>query len=146
MLYDQTIENTFELQFAPSPAAASDARQAARTFLDGASVSQAVAADLELAASELLSNAVEQEPKEPIRLTISVTPEGVQLSVANQTTREQPVEQWRQDRSDASMTSGPRERGWGLEIVQALSDHVSYDVLDGWTHASCYRRHDRPGN
>lgn len=139
MLYDHEIGLPFELDFNAYPAEASRARQAARAYLDEERVPPDVAADLELVVSELAANAVDQRPDEHVRLTVTIRPDGVQVRVTNAVTDQgRPVDEWR--RSPGNVDGGPRERGWGLEIVEALTDTLSCEDADGWTSVVCFRR------
>ena len=138
MLYDNAIGNQFELEFEPSHAAASDARRAARTHLDRRTVAPDLAADVELVISELTANAVDQQPEVPIRLTVLVTDEGLAVTVTNRSSGGRLP-----DRSTWSPDPTPEplaERGWGLGIVESLSDEVWIDEVDGWTSVGCLRR------
>jgi anti-sigma regulatory factor (Ser/Thr protein kinase) len=142
VLYDRTIETRFELDFDPTSESASLARQSARSFLDRAGIPSTVIADLELIVAELASNAVEQQPTEPIRLVVDLSDAGVHVSVANQIADG--------DRTDRDADPWPaatavppfQERGWGLGIVRALTDGFWVNEANGWTLVSCLRRHD----
>lgn len=144
MLFDRAIDSQFELEFEPTSAAASAARQAARRHLDGLPVPGRVAADAELIVSELTTNAVEQCPAAPIRLAMVLTEAGLSVTVANETTAVSPADRsaWTTDtdRSDGTLA----ERGWGLGIVEALTDGLWVDDADGWTSVGCLCRLDRP--
>lgn len=141
MLYDRTIETRFELDFDPTSESASLARQSARSFLDRAGIPSTVIADLELIVAELASNAVEQQPTEPIRLVVDLSDAGVHVSVANQIAgggrTDGDADPW------PAATAVPlQERGWGLGIVRALTDGFWVNEANGWTLVSCLRRHD----
>jgi anti-sigma regulatory factor (Ser/Thr protein kinase) len=144
VLYHHAIGNQFELRFEPSHAAASEARHAARAHLDGLPLATPVVADIELVVSELISNAVEQGPTDPIHLTLAVTAVGVMVTVTNRTTGPSLA-----DRPDWGPAGGRHggdlaERGWGLGIVEALTDGLWIDDVDGWTSVRCFRRLDSP--
>ncbi|MEM7349210.1 MAG: ATP-binding protein [Acidobacteriota bacterium] len=141
MLYDHPIRLPFELEFDASSAGASRARQAARIYLDQERISSKTAADLELVVSELAANAVQQQPDEPVRLTVTVQLDGVQIRVTNAATSHSlPVTTWR--RSKDEVTNETRERGWGLEIVESLTDSLICENAEGWTSVVCFRRFD----
>lgn len=141
MLHDQLVGTPFELEFDASPAAASTVRQAARSYLDDEQISADVATDVELVVSELASNAVEQQPAEFIRLAVAIGTEGVSVMVSNVATSNPPVEQGRF--LGAATDAGSKERGWGLEIVAALTDSFRCEQAEGWTSMVCFRRFDR---
>lgn len=142
MLYDRTIETRFELDFDPTSESASLARQSARSFLDRTGMPPAVIADLELVVAELVSNAVEQQPAEPIRLVVDLSDAGVHVSVANQIAgggrTGGDADVW----PAATPAPAPQERGWGLGIVRALTDGFWVNEANGWTLVSCLRRYD----
>ena len=138
--YDRRIEAQFDIEFDPTHAAASETRQRARGQLDAAGLASRDAADLELIIAELASNAVEQQPAAPVRLTITISPSEVAVRMANKSTGE-PLRSDEPDLADGSLA----ERGRGLAIVDALTDELTWeDVADGWTVIRCRRSLDRP--
>jgi len=135
---------TFDLQFEPDHAAASEARHEARHLLAQARVPPLVVSDLELIMSELISNAVEQQPKLPVRLAVSITHYAVHLTVTNSTNGSTGV-------STAlieAIGNGPghdplAERGRGLAIVKALAADLQIVGDREWTSIKCLVRFDR---
>lgn len=144
MPYDRPIGTQFDLEFEPTHAAASRARHTARDHLEGLSLPSRVVADLELVIAELASNAVEQEPDAPVRLTIAITAAGVVVTVTNEAVYTAFEYRSRQDNDVAHDSEAPAERGWGLGIVEALTDELWVDNADGWTSVSCLRRLEPP--
>lgn len=142
MLYDRTIETRFEFDFDPTSASASLARQSARSFLDRSGLPSSVVADLELIVAELASNAVEQQPTEPIRLVVDLSDAGVHVSVANEIVNGEPTDPVPEPWLATSVTQPLQERGWGLGIVRALTDGFWVNEANGWTLVSCLRRHE----
>ncbi len=144
MIHEHAIGTPFEIRFTPTLEEASRARQSARAFLNDRSVGAAVAGDVELIVSELASNAVEQHPEAPVRLTIALTGNGVLVTVANEASGDVPIDEWRPDGGPIGGGRGLPERGWGLGIVEALTDGLWCDEADGWTSVACLRRFERP--
>jgi anti-sigma regulatory factor (Ser/Thr protein kinase) len=144
MSYDRPIGTRYDLEFEPTHAAASRARRTARDHLDGSSLIAEVVADLELVIAELASNAVEQEPIAPVRLTIVITAAEAIVTVANESTGT--MLEHRSAPGDEIGAEGEAlaERGWGLGIVQAVVDELWVDNTDGWTSVSCLRRLETP--
>lgn len=128
-----------ECELEPSRAAASKARQDARRLLDNCGVASTIAEDLELVLAELLTNAVEQEPDRPIRLAITVGLDAVHLSVTNRVGGDQaptlPLRGSHRQPVDQLV-----ERGWGLHIVDALTDDLWFRGDNEWTTVLCLRR------
>ena len=89
--------------------------------------------DVELVASELLTNAVEQSPTVDVRAIVRRHGARVSLTVANRRSRSAPPppDTWPEHDSTG-------ERGRGLAIVAALSERVEVDDADGWTTITCW--------
>ncbi len=125
------------LDFEPTHAAASDARRQARSTLDQAGVPIATAADLELIIAELCSNAVDQEPDQPIHLALTIASTIVLLTVSNRIgLRTEPIANEVPDQHTTRLS----ERGRGLSIVTALADCFEIERAAGWTSVHCFRR------
>lgn len=118
MIDERSATDTFECRFEPTLAEASQIRTQLRQYLDAKSIDQQLAADLELAASELLSNAVEQKPAEPIDVELTVDPVVIHLTVTNRRAAGDVAEL--PTGSDDGETLA--DRGWGLAIVHAVAD------------------------
>lgn len=132
MTHDRSNRLPFHLRFEPTHIAASTVRQEARRLLDECGVPAGVAADVELIISELAANAVEQQPETPVRLDMTVRHDSVQVSVVNQVTgaeRPMPAGPTAEAAGDDDLV----ERGWGLAIVERLSDDMDFEIDDGWT-------------
>ncbi|MEM9562795.1 MAG: ATP-binding protein [Actinomycetota bacterium] len=140
MIHEHSIGTPFEIRFAPTLEEASTARQSARAFLDHRSIDAAVAGDIELIVSELASNAVEQRPDAPVRLTIALIGSGVLVTVSNESRGDIPIAEWRPSGDVVDGGTGLPDRGWGLGIVEALTDGLWCDEVDGWTSVACLRR------
>lgn len=132
----------FDLRFEPTHEAAARAREAATRLLEAADLAPRLIADLELVIAELLANAVEQVPTEPIRLQAKTAEGAIILTVANQydcspcdSSRWDPVV------TDASLIGEDpdsiSERGRGLAIVEALVDEIWVDREAEWTFVRC---------
>ncbi|MEL7208776.1 MAG: ATP-binding protein, partial [Actinomycetota bacterium] len=130
------------LQLEPTEVAASTARQEIRGILDGAGVSPATAADIELVVAELLTNAVEQEPDQPVEVRLALTDRSVSLSVANRIREPASLPP---PEAAAEPVGELADRGWGLQIVAALTDGLWFDNDHEWTRVTCICRLDRAG-
>lgn len=143
MLYDGPVGETFDLELEPTHAAASQTRQQVGRRLDEASIPAVIAADVELVLAELLSNAVEQKPDDPIRVAAAIADDAIYLSVSNRTAGgagsvELPTT------GDLPDPSGElAEDGRGLYIIRALTDRLWFEGDDDWTTVSCLRRFTR---
>jgi anti-sigma regulatory factor (Ser/Thr protein kinase) len=88
--------------------------------------------DLELAVSELVTNAVEHGHQEPVTVRVSVAPVAVTVSVRSvRTTKEI---------SDPSTWAGPlpaMRTGRGLAIVRSVSDDVAVEADDSMVTVHC---------
>ena len=142
MLYDGPVGETFDMRFEPTHAAASETRQSVGRRLDEAGVPAVIAADVELVIAELLSNAVEQEPVEPIRLEVAIADDAIYLSVSNRTGGSAVgLPATGEDLPDP--TGELAEDGRGLYIIRALTDRLWFNGDDDWTTVSCLRRFTR---
>ncbi len=144
MLYDGPVGETFDLRFEPTHAAASETRQQVGRRLDEAGIPAVIAADVELVIAELLSNAVEQEPVEPIRLAVAIADDAIYLSVSNRlaggaASVDLPAtgEELPEPRDELA------DDGRGLYIIRALTDRLWFEGDDEWTTVSCLRRFAR---
>lgn len=89
--------------------------------------------DVELVASELLTNAVEQSPTAHVRVVVRERRTMVSLTVANRREHSAPPPPSTWHEHDLT-----GERGRGLAIVAALSERVEVDERDGWTIITCW--------
>lgn len=139
MLYDRPIQDSFDVHFDPTHEAASSTRRQARSVLDAAGVPGEAAADLELVIAELACNAVEQAPEAPIRLEMTILDQVVVVTLTNRANGE--------DRpgspsgSDDGAPDAMADRGWGLGIVDHLSDQVEIEADGGWTSVRAIRHY-----
>ena len=136
---DQTITRHVEIEFEPTVVAAAAARREARSRLDDAGVGSSLAADLELVISELTTNAVEQRPSAPVRLELAITDADVVVTVTNEATGTVP-ELPRGTDHDDRIHHALNDRGWGLGIVEALTDELWLGGDAARTSISCRRR------
>ena len=132
----QPIEIRIELEFEPTHAEASKARQAVGDHLRQLSVAPEVVADVELVVAELAANAVEQQPELPIKLTIKESQSHLAITVSNASTGIGTLDDGSSPGDDGS-AGGLAERGWGLNIIQTITDAVSVINADGWTSVRC---------
>lgn len=119
---------TLELS-SDSYAAISAARQFVRGALDGV-VPKAVSGDLELATSELVTNAIEHGERVPVVVIVRV--DGHRASVSIESSGGFPIGA---ADTDAWVISSPdRPTGRGLGIVRAIADDI--DVVTRGAHVS----------
>jgi anti-sigma regulatory factor (Ser/Thr protein kinase) len=141
VIYDRSIRETFRLSFEPTHVAASSARREARELIDGCGIPTVVAVDVELIVAELASNAVEQEPPSPIRLQLEVQEASVLIIVTNRVSGGERLvpEASANDALDDDLA----DRGWGLAIVENLSDGLWIESDDQSTSVTALRRFQR---
>jgi anti-sigma regulatory factor (Ser/Thr protein kinase) len=88
--------------------------------------------DLELAVSELVTNAVQYGLDEPVTVTVTVTPESLVVSVRSARASSAIL--------DPSTWAGPlpaMRTGRGLAIVRSVSDDVSVDADESTVSVHC---------
>jgi anti-sigma regulatory factor (Ser/Thr protein kinase) len=88
--------------------------------------------DVELAVSELVTNAVEYGLDEPLAVKVAITPESIVVSVRSARTSSAIA--------DPSTWAGPlpaMRTGRGLAIVRSVSDDVSVDADDSTVTVRC---------
>lgn len=110
-------------------------RDVAAQVVDGADVG----GDIELAVSELVTNAVEYGGEEPVTVAVELTadPPTVTISVRSVRTPS--------SIADPSTWAGPLpavRTGRGLAIVRSISDHVSVDADESSVTVHCSFRID----
>lgn len=117
MISERCLTEMFESHLEPTHHAASMARDQLCVFLDEAGIDGTLADDVELAASELMSNAVEQCPTEPIDIELIVDRTALYLTITNHRPAGANIVL-----SQATMGETLAERGRGLFIVDSLAD------------------------
>jgi len=130
-------ECTFGGQTSSIGAARLFVRRAAAEALDLASPESDLRGDLELAVSELVTNAIEHGLGEPVTVIVSTTAGTVVVSVRSVRTPS--------GIADPSTWAGPLptvRAGRGLAIVRAISDEVSVDADDATVTVHCMFRLD----
>ena len=123
-------ERTFE----PSPSSIGEARRFVREAAAGVAAGREhdLHSDLELATSELVTNAVEYGLQAPIAVSVAITPTAVLLSVRSARSSS--------GIADPSTWAGPlpaMRTGRGLAIVRAISDDVAVDADDSTVTVHC---------
>ena len=130
----QLSERTFE----PRPSSIGEARRFVRGVAAGVATGVAagseddVHSNLELATSELVTNAVEYGLQAPIAVSVAITPDAGLLSVRSARSSS--------GIADPSTWAGPlpaMRTGRGLAIVRAISDDVSVDSDDSTVTVHC---------
>ncbi|MEM9038133.1 MAG: ATP-binding protein [Actinomycetota bacterium] len=93
-----------------------------------------LADDIELVASELLTNATEQAAGTDGHVELRRRADHVTITVANRIRGEllPPVAEW------TSLTDTAGARGRGLPIIAALSERIETSAADGWTTVTCW--------
>ncbi|MEO1063125.1 MAG: ATP-binding protein [Actinomycetota bacterium] len=131
---DETV--LLERSMAPTLADVRGVRQDVRAALVGAGAGTDLAADAELVASELLTNAVEQRPDGDVHVVVLRRATHVVLVVTNPTGEDHlpPVESW------PSLTDAAGARGRGLPIVAALTERLEIDQDADVTSIACWWR------
>lgn len=123
-----------EVAVEPDTAALGAARAEFRRLLERVDVAPADVIDLLVIHSELLTNAIEQAPPDPVTVRAEIGTASVRLVVCNTVTGDHvpPSDQW-----------GPGgvldRRGRGLMIVDALCDRVDVDETEHTTCVSAFR-------
>ncbi len=130
MVGSSVTQRTFAGQTTSIGEARRFVRDAAAAVVDGA----AVGGDMELAVSELVTNAVEHGLEEPVTVAVAVTtdPPTVAISVRSARTPS--------GIADPSTWAGPLpavRTGRGLAIVRSVSDEVSVEADDSTVTVHC---------
>ena len=126
----QLSERTFTATNSSIGSARRFVRDATADVMDGRE--QDLRSDLELAVSELVTNAVEYGTDAPITVSVTVTPANVVVSVRS--------ERSSSEIADPSTWAGPlpaMRTGRGLAIVRAISDDVAVDADDSTVTVRC---------
>jgi anti-sigma regulatory factor (Ser/Thr protein kinase) len=131
-----------ERTFTPATSSIGEARQFVREVTAGVVGDGApeLPGDLELAVSELVTNAVEYGLDAPITVSVTVTPANVLVSVRSARSSSAI--------SDPSTWAGPlpaMRTGRGLAIVRAVSDAVAVEADDTTVTVHCSFDIDRTG-
>jgi len=132
----QPTDIRIELEFEPTHAEASKARQIVGDRLRQLFIAPEVVADVELVFAELAANAVEQQPELPVKLTITGAQSDLAITVSNANTGIGVINDGLSS-GDAGAIGALAERGWGLNIIQTITDAVSVLNADGWTSVRC---------
>jgi anti-sigma regulatory factor (Ser/Thr protein kinase) len=110
-------------QFAPDPSAPAATRRRLTELL-GPRISRSALANVQLACSELVNNAL-LHGRGPISVTVELRDGRVRLDVVDQGRAAGRVQ----------MRSGGENGGWGLQIVDRLAHR--WGVVEGTTHVWC---------
>ncbi len=113
----------FSFQFPPADDAPAQARAALEVFDQILTVE--VLEDLQLVASELITNSVKFGPKRPITLSLQISPEGIVMGEV--------IDQGDSEFAKIEITPEPTlSGGWGLHLVNRVAR--DWGVHDGSTH------------
>lgn len=124
---------TFEYRFEPTHQAASETRNRLRRQLESNRIDGVIAADVELTAAELLSNAVDQRPGAPVELLVTLLDSRILVTVTNRHSTEERLHLPEPSDDDDPL----KERGRGLDIVEALADGMWVNGDQTSTSVSC---------
>jgi len=128
----EVSERTFDGQTSSIGAARLFVRQAASRVVDLAGPGSNLRGDLELATSELVTNALEHGLEEPVTVIVVAASGAVVVSVRSVRTPS--------GIADPSTWAGPLptvRTGRGLAIVRSISDEVSVDADDATVTVHC---------
>ena len=87
---------------------------------------------VQLVLAELVANAIDQRPAQPIHVSVEVSDAAVLLTVRNESTGAAPP-----DPSEWATTEQLSDRGRGLRIVDRLTDGAWTSTDAGWTEVRC---------
>ena len=123
-----------ERTFSDETSSIGDARRFVRDAIAGSMNGRGedLPGDLELAVSELVTNAVEYGLDEPVTVTVTVMPDAIVVSVRSARTSSAIA--------DPSTWAGPlpaMRTGRGLAIVRSVSDDVTVDADDSSVTVHC---------
>ncbi len=136
MIVEQSRGGTFSSRFEPTHLAAAELRRDLRRYLGAKGTEAALADDMELVVAELISNAVEQCPAEPVEVALTLEQTCIRLTVTNH----RPSGSLDDLLSDATEPKPLADRGRGLAIVHALVDGMWLHGDEESTSVSCVRK------
>jgi anti-sigma regulatory factor (Ser/Thr protein kinase) len=127
--------NAFKIELEPAYENVAAARRFVAERLDGMAADRCVVDDLRLAASELVTNALEHGEHEPVVVELGVNTGVVSLSVTSRSPHDHvaPVSDW-------SVAHADEITGRGLGIVRTLADDVSVSRGGGMLTITVERR------
>jgi anti-sigma regulatory factor (Ser/Thr protein kinase) len=127
--------NAFKIELEPAYENVAAARRFVTERLDGVAADRCVVDDLRLAASELVTNALEHGEHEPVVVELGVNTGVVSLSVTSRSPHDHvaPVSDW-------SVAHADEITGRGLGIVRTLADDVSVTRGGGMLTITVERR------
>lgn len=127
----------FEYRFSPNPATVPLGRHLLSDWLDHVNVEQAEASDLLLVASELCSNAIRHSSGAPSSLVLRAWADrdALVIEVEDDGTGFE-----LNDRYEDEMPDPDAEQGRGLFVVEALTDQLTVNRVDGRTQVRAVRR------
>jgi len=127
---------TIEFDLEPSVAELAPARRRLRDWLEASSVDAHFVDELLVVAGELLSNGIDATPAGgvPVHFVGRNDGSSIHFEVSNHAGG---TETWSGERPD--LEDPLRDRGRGLAIVEALTDTIAVNSLDGRTVVRCMR-------
>jgi len=125
----------FKIELEPAFENVATARRFVSERLDGVAPNSGIVDDFRLAASELVTNAVEHGNHEPVIVELAVNPDVVSLSVTSHSPYDHvaPVCDW-------TVADAEQITGRGLGIVRTLADDVSVSRGGGMLTITIERR------
>lgn len=132
MTVGSSVPEVCRRTFTGTTASIRDARIFVRNATSDVVSNAELIGDLELAVSELVTNAVEYGLQEPVTVTVVASTHSIVLSVGSVRTSS--------EIAHPTMWAGPlpaMRTGRGLAIVRALSDDVSVDADDATVTVHC---------
>lgn len=127
-----TVGSPARRTFSGEAASVREARKFVRGIIDEVVDDAEQCGDIELAVSELVTNAVEHTVHEPLTVTVVVTSESIVLSVDSARTSSEIAHPTTWASPLPAMKTGR-----GLAIVRAVSDDVSVDADDETVTVRC---------
>jgi anti-sigma regulatory factor (Ser/Thr protein kinase) len=131
-VHRRLVAHLVKKQVPPDHAHIGALRAWTRDALADSGVQPAGVADIELAMSELVANAMTAAPSDDTLVELEVEPDRVRLSVRNALVGSplQDPDHW----APADITS---DRGRGLSIVKTIATEVQVSNHGGWTSVTC---------
>ncbi len=139
MIGEQTRTSQFSCRFEPTHRDAAQIRREVKRHLEALGAERGLVDDLELVVAELISNAVEQCPAEPVEVLVVADGSSIRLTVTNH----RPSGSLDELLADAPDPERLADRGWGLAIVHALVDGMWLHGDENSTSVSCLRKRMR---
>lgn len=133
--FEFDAESPLKIELEPAYENVAAARRFVAERLDGMAADRCIVDDLRLAASELVTNALEHGEHEPVVVALEVSTGVVSLSVTSRSPHDHvaPVSDW-------AVADAAEITGRGLGIVRTLADDVSVSRGGGMLTITVERR------